>query len=414
MIKISELRVYTHFTNISHFFNKGADSSMENVRIGIIGLGMGFNHARTLASGKIRGASLVAVCDIKVSKQEMARTELPDTVKIWDDAEAMMSSGEIDAVIIATPHYDHPPMAMFAFEQGLHVLIEKPAGVYTKQVREMNKVAAESDKLFSIMYNQRCNPLYKKLRELISSGELGEIRRTNWIVTHWYRSQSYYDSGGWRATWAGEGGGVLINQSPHQLDLWQWITGMMPIRMRAFCSFGKYRNIEVEDDVTAYAEYENGATGVFITTTGEAPGSNRFEVTGDRGKIVIEDNKLTFWRLRVSETEFNREYEGGFGEPECWKCEIPVYGDDPQHSGIIQNFTDAILNGTPLIAPGEEGIHGLTLSNAMYLSTWTDEWVDIPMDEDSFYELLQERIKSSTYQKTVKEIGPVDLSTTFG
>ncbi|SMF88679.1 Predicted dehydrogenase [Paenibacillus uliginis N3/975] len=387
---------------------------MEEVRIGVIGLGMGFSHVRTLAAGKIRGASLTAVCDVKASKQDMARAELPDTVKIWDDAEAMLSSGEIDAVIIATPHYDHPSEAIFAFEQGLHVLIEKPAGVHTKQVREMNKVVAGSGKVFSIMYNQRCNPLYQKLRELIASGELGEIRRTNWIVTHWYRSQSYYDSGGWRATWAGEGGGVLINQCPHQLDLWQWITGMMPVRMRAFCSFGKYRNIEVEDDVTAYVEYENGATGVFITTTGEAPGTNRFEVTGDRGKIVIEDDKITFWRLRVSETEFNREYTGGFGEPECWKCEIPVYGDNPQHSGIIQNFTDAILNGTPLIAPGEEGIKGLTLSNAMHLSSWTDDWVDIPMDEDLYYELLQERIKNSTYQKTVKETGPVDMSTTFG
>lgn len=387
---------------------------MEQVRIGVIGLGMGFSHAKTLAEGKIHGASLAAVCDIQASKQEMAKTALPDGVKVWGDAKAMMSSGEIDAVIIATPHYEHPKEAIFAFEQGLHVLIEKPAGVHTKQVQEMNKVAAESGKVYSIMYNQRCNPLYQKLRELIASGELGEIRRTNWIVTHWYRSQSYYDSGGWRATWAGEGGGVLINQSPHQLDLWQWTTGLMPIRMRAFCSFGKYRNIEVEDDVTAYVEYANGATGVFITTTGEAPGTNRFEVTGECGKIVIENDKLTFWRLRVSETEFNQEFKGGFGEPECWKCEIPVFGNNPQHSGIMQNFTDAILKGTPLIAPGEEGIHGLTLSNAMHLSTWTDNWVNIPFDEDLYYEHLQERIKKSTYQKTVIETGPVDMTTTFG
>lgn len=387
---------------------------MQKLKIGVIGLGMGYSHARTLAAGTIRGACLAAVCDVQTAKREMAKAELPDEVSIWEDARAMMASGELDAVIIATPHYGHPEEAIFAFNHGLHVLIEKPAGVYTKQVREMNRIAAGSGKVFSIMYNQRCNPLYRKLRELIADGELGDIRRMNWIVTHWYRAQSYYDSGGWRATWAGEGGGVLINQSPHQLDLWQWTTGLMPLRIRAFCSFGKYRNIEVEDDVTAYAEYENGATGVFITTTGEAPGTNRFEVTGDRGKIVVEDDKLTFWRLRVPEPQFNREYTGGFGQPECWKCEIPVSGNNPQHAGIIQNFTDAILHGTPLIAPGEEGIKGLTLSNAMHLSSWKDDWVTLPLDEDLHHELLQEAIRSSTYQKEVRETGPADMSKTFG
>lgn len=387
---------------------------MDQVRVGVIGLGMGFSHARSLAAGQIAGARLSGVCDLNPAKLDEARAALPADVKLWSDADAMISSGEIDAILIATPHYAHPDMAIKCLNQGLHVLIEKPAGVYTKQVREMNRTAKDSGKVFSIMYNQRCNPLYKKLKELIADGELGEIRRMNWIITNWYRSQSYYDSGGWRATWAGEGGGVLINQSPHQLDLWQWTTGMMPKRMRAFCSFGKYRNIEVEDDVTAYAEYENGATAVFITTTGEAPGTNRYEVTGDRGKIVIEDGKLTFWRLRVNESEFNRQYTGGFGEPECWKCEVPIAGDNPQHNGIIQNFTDAILHGTPLIAPGEEGIHGLMLSNAMHLSTWTDNWVELPLNEDLYYEMLQERIANSSIRKTVKEIGPVDMSKTFG
>ena len=386
----------------------------QELRVGVVGLGMGYSHAKSLAQGRIRGARLAAVCDMQESKLNMAKSELSGDFKLWSDARALMSSGEIDAVIIATPHYSHPAEAAFAFEQGLHVLIEKPAGVYTKQVREMNEQAASSGKVFSIMYNQRCNPLYMKLRELISGGELGEIRRTNWIVTHWYRSQSYYDSGGWRATWAGEGGGVLINQSPHQLDLWQWTTGLMPVRIRAFCSFGKYRNIEVEDDVTAYAEYANGATGVFITTTGEAPGTNRFEVTGDRGKIVIEDDKLTFWRLVVPEQEFNRTYSGGFGAPEHWKCDIPVSRDNPQHEGIIQNFTNAVLHGEPLVAPGEDGILGLTLSNAMHLSSWTDQWVTLPLDEDLYYEMLQERIQSSNYRKTVRETGPADMSKTFG
>jgi predicted dehydrogenase len=387
---------------------------MDTVRLGIVGLGnMGSGHTNYLMEGKVKGARLTAVCDVVPGKKEWAMEKLGDNVAFFNSAEEMFASGLIDAVIVATPHYDHPSCAIQAFKHGLHVLIEKPAGVYTKQVREMNEVAVGSGKVFGIMYNQRTNPLYQKLRDLIQSGELGEIKRTNWIITNWYRTQSYYNSGGWRATWAGEGGGVLINQDPHQLDLWQWTIGMMPKRVRAFCHFGKHRDIEVDDDVTAYVEYENGATGVFVTTTGEAPGTNRFEVTGDRGKIVIEDGKMTFWRLRVGEAEFNRTYTGAFGQPECWKCDIPVHGSNPEHMGITQNFVDTILGRATLIAPGEEGIKGLTLSNAMYLSTWTDNWVDLPIDEDLFYELLQERIRNSKSKKATTESVVADVSGTF-
>ena len=375
---------------------------MEKVRIGIIGLGnMGTGHAKYLVNNEVKDAQLTAVCEFRADRLEWAKENLGEGVQLFDNLDTFLTSGIIDGVLIATPHYDHPDVAARAFKAGLHVLCEKPAGVYTKQVRQMNEAAQASGKVFSMMYNQRTNPLYKKLKDLVSSGELGEIRRTNWIITNWYRSQSYYDSGGWRATWAGEGGGVLINQDPHQLDLWQWTIDMMPKRVRAFCYFGKHRNIEVEDDVTAFVEYENGATGLFVTTTGEAPGTNRFELSGDRGKIVIEDGKLTFWRLRVSEREFNETYKGGFGQPECWKCEIPIEGQETGHKGITQNWVDAILHGTPLVAPGEEGIKGLMLSNAMLLSTWTDNWVDLPIDEELFEQHLQDKIKNSTVNKEV-------------
>ncbi|OKP66556.1 oxidoreductase [Paenibacillus sp. P3E] len=386
---------------------------MTKVRYGIIGIGnMGRAHALSLLED-VKGAELAAVCDISPERLEWAVDQLPEKVKHFSTATAMFQSGAIDAVLISTPHYDHPPLAIEALGYGLHVLIEKPAGVYTKAVQEMNDAAAKSDRKFGIMYNQRTNPLYQKLRELIQAGELGEVRRTNWIITNWYRSQNYYDSGGWRATWAGEGGGVLLNQDPHQLDLWQWTTGMMPVRIRAFCHFGKYRKIEVEDDVTAYAEYANGATGLFITTTGEAPGTNRFEITGDNGKIVIEDGTLTFWRLRIPEPVFNAEFKGGFGAPECWKCEIPVgKGDGEQHKGILRNFTNAILFDEPLLAPGEEGIHGLTLSNAMYLSAWTDNWVELPIDSDLFHEKLMEKVQNSTFQKDITAQTTLNVSGT--
>ncbi|MEK5254540.1 Gfo/Idh/MocA family oxidoreductase [Paenibacillus sp. FSL F4-0125] len=377
---------------------------MSTVRYGIIGIGnMGTAHAQSLLS-EIKGAELTAVCDIREERLKWAEEQLPENIRKYSTPKELFESRIMDAVLICTPHYDHPTLAIAAFEHGYHVLVEKPAGVYTKAVQQMNDAAAKSGRKFGMMYNQRTNPLYQKLRDLIQSGELGEIRRTNWIITDWYRSQNYYNSGGWRATWAGEGGGVLLNQDPHQLDLWQWTTGMMPKRIRAFCHFGKYRNIEVEDDVTAYVEYENGATGLFITTTGEAPGTNRFEINGDNGKIVVEDGKLTFWRLRTPEPQFNAEFTGGFGSPECWKCEIPVEnGGGEQHKGILRNFTNAILHDEVLLAPGEEGIKGLTLSNVMYLSAWTDNWVELPIDSDLFYEKLMEKVKNSTFQKEISE-----------
>jgi len=366
------------------------------MRIGIIGLGnMGAGHARYLAAGEVAGGVLTAVCDPRPECAAWAKEQLGDKVAVFAETQALLDSGLVDGVVIATPHYDHPLTAKLAFERGLHVLCEKPAGVATRQVRQMNEAAQAAGTVFSIVYNQRTNPLYAKVKDLVAAGELGEIRRTNWIITNWYRAQSYYNSGGWRATWAGEGGGVLINQAPHQIDLWQWTIGMMPTKVRAFCHFGKYHQIEVEDDVTAYVEYGNGATGLFVTSTGEAPGTNRLELVGDRGKIVVEDGKLSFWRLRVPEPEFNRSYTGLFGQPECWTCEVPIEGEESGHKGIMQNWVDAVLHGTPLIAPGEEGIRGLTLSNAMLLSTWTDNWAELPIDEELFEHHLQERIRQS-------------------
>ncbi|WKZ92054.1 Gfo/Idh/MocA family oxidoreductase [Chimaeribacter arupi] len=368
---------------------------MEKLRFGIIGIGnIGTVHARYLLDGVISEACLAAVCDNDRSKHPAIRRLVGEGLPLFEDAEAMITSGLIDTVIVATPHYDHPRLSMLAMRHGLHTLCEKPAGVYTAQVQEMNACARTCDVVFGIMYNQRPNPLYQKVKALIDGGELGEIRRSNWIITNWYRSQSYYDAGGWRATWKGEGGGVLLNQDPHQLDLWQWLVGM-PVRLRAFCQFGKHRQIEVDDEVTAYAEYANGATGVFITTVAETPGTNRLEITGDRGKVVVEEGRLRYWRLCEPEPAFNARWRNGFGEPECWEITVPVAPACSDHRVITANFCAAVLRGEPLIAPGVEGIHGLTLSNAMHLSTWTDDWVTLPLDEAHYLALLQQRINAS-------------------
>ena len=381
---------------------------MDTVRVGIIGLGgMGSNHAGYLSRGEIPGARLAAVCDVEPARLQNVSEKYGEDVQAFDSADALFEAKCIDAVIVATPHYFHPPLVTQALERGYHAMSEKPAGVYTKQVRQMNEVAAKSDRVFGVMFNQRTRGDHQKLKELVESGELGEIKRTIYIINDWFRAQSYYDSGGWRATWAGEGGGVLANQCPHNLDLWQWICGM-PERIRAFCHFGKYHDIEVEDDVTAYAEYANGATGVFITSTGEAPGTNRLEISADNGKVVLEGGKITFWRTRVPSSQFLKEWPNGFGSPEVWKCEVPFRGGGEEHRGITKNWVQAIRQGTPLLASGDEGIRGVELANAMMLSTWTDDWVDIPVDEERFYEELQKRVAQSEVKKEGGKVMDVD------
>ena len=376
---------------------------MQKVKLGIIGVGnMGSGHAANILAGKCPEIELTAVADRREARRQWAKDTLPEGTAIFEEGSDLIQSGLCDAVHICTPHYQHPTLAMEAFAAGLHVMCEKPAGVYTKAVREMNEAAEKSGKVFAMMFNQRTNCVYRKMHEMVHSGQLGELKRVNWIITDWYRTQAYYDSGSWRATWAGEGGGVLLNQCPHQLDLLQWLTGM-PSKVRAYCRYGKWHDIEVEDDVTAYLEYPNGATGVFITTTGDAPGTNRFEVTGTLGKLVCENDKLTFWKLAQDEREFCRTATEGFAQPQCQQVEVETDGENLQHVGVLNAFAGKILHGTPLVAEGTEGLGGLTLSNAMHLSSWLGRAVDIPFDEELFLSELNKR-RATSRKKESKDI----------
>lgn len=376
---------------------------MEKVRVGIIGIGnMGSSHSTRIANGEVPDMTLAAVADLKASRREWARENLAEGTRIFESAEELLEYDGIDAVIVSTPHYDHPRLVIQALRKGLHAMCEKPAGVYTKQVREMNEEAVKHNLVFGMMFNQRTNHIYRKMHELVTGGTYGNIKRVNWIVTDWYRSQAYYDSGDWRATWDGEGGGVLLNQCPHNLDLIQWICGM-PSRVQAFCHEGKWHNIEVEDDVTAYLEYPGGATGVFITSTADAPGTNRFEVDLERAKIVCENDRIEVYELDESEREFCFTTKEGFAKPKGRFAEIVTDGENPQHNGVLAAFAGAILRGTPLVADGREGIHGLTLSNAMHLSSWLGQPVEIPFDEELFLQELNKRRAKSKAKENVLE-----------
>ena len=386
---------------------------MSKIKLGIIGIGnMGSGHASNIEAGSCPEIELVAIADNNPDRLEWAKGKYSESVTYFDDAIAMLDSGLIDSCLIAVPHYDHCNFAIECMKRNIHVMVEKPAGVYTKQVREMNEESQKHpDVVFGMMFNQRTNCVYRKLRELVKSGKYGEIRRTNWLITNWYRPQSYYNSGGWRATWSGEGGGVLLNQCPHQLDLWQWICGM-PVKVDAHLHFGKWHDIEVEDDVSAYVEYANGATGVFITTTGDAHGSNRFEIQMDGAKFVVENDKLTMEEYEMSEPEFSKTNEQPFGTVNSKHIEVETDGENPQHIGVLNAWADAILHGGKLVAEGAEGINGLTLSNAMHLSAFLDKEIELPFDEELYYNELMKRVATSRRKDNVKAVF-ADTSNTY-
>ena len=379
---------------------------MDKVRYGIIGLG---NQGSTYTTkifdgGKAIDAVVTAFCDNDQTKIDAlkAKTTNKDAVYFTNYIE-MLDSGLCDAVLVEVPHYQHPEIVIECLERGIHVICEKPAGVYTKQVKEMNAVAEKSDAKFGMMFNQRTNCLYRKMREMIQNGDIGEIERVTWIITDWFRTQIYYDSGSWRATWAGEGGGVLFNQCPHQLDLVQWVVGMLPKSVNAFCHYGKWHDIEVEDDVTAYFEYENGATGMFITTTGEAPGTNRFEVSGTKGKLLCENKELWFFKNDADTKELIETSSEGFKKPGCEKILVETDGQNTQHAGIINNFTAALLGKEELFVSGTDGIAGVELMNAISLSGWLGgQKVSLPVDEDVYLAELDKRRAVSRLKTEVK------------
>lgn len=372
---------------------------MEQVRIGVIGVGnVGFMHVTNLYQKKVEGAVLKAVCDIRQQRLTLCKERFPG-VSCYEDYRELLHSGEVDAVLVAVPHRLHALIAGEAFRAGLHVLVEKPLDVSVTKAEELIGEARRSGRVFAVMLNQRTSPLFQKAREIVQGGLLGELKRSVWIVTNWYRTQRYYDSGDWRASWRGEGGGVLLNQAPHNLDLWQWICGM-PISVTAFCNVAKYHRIEVEDEATIYTKYENGATGLFVTATGEYPGTNRLEISGDRGKLVLENSRLSWWQLKESERDICFQSQEAFPEIGWDYREFHITERESGHVGILQNFTNAIRFGEPLLSPGESGLNELAISNAAYLSEWTgNREIRLPFDSREFDRRLEARSACSTVKR---------------
>jgi predicted dehydrogenase len=376
----------------------------DRIRLGIIGFGaQGATYAKLIADGKALSIVLGAIAANGRSKASAVSEQHPG-VPFFDDYIAMLDSGTVDAVVVTVPSYLHPEVAIAALKRGLHVMVEKPSGVYTKQVAELNAFSATRPELtFGVMFNQRSNPLYRRLKEIIDAGEIGAIRRTNWVMTTSWRPQAYYDQSAWRGTWGGEGGGVLVNQAPHQLDLWQWLCGV-PRSVFARVSYGFRRDISVEDDVTAIVDYGGGVTGVFVTATHDIDGTDRLEILGEAGKIVVEQGRrATVTRLDAPELEIGRSMDLAeiqqlhlreFDATSISTREIIELSSawGVQHAATLENFAANILNGTPLLAPGADGIASVRLANAIHLSSWLGREVGLDFDEDEYLALLNQRI----------------------
>jgi predicted dehydrogenase len=384
---------------------------MNTLRVGLIGMGnIGRHHAGYLLEGKVPRCELTAVCSTSPHKlQDYARRGL----KVFGDAAELLRSGACDAALIATPHYQHTTLGLAAFEAGLHVMVEKPISAHKADAERLIAVArARPAQKFAAMFQLRVEPRYLRMRKLIEDGELGRILRVNWINTDWFRTEAYYASGGWRATWKGEGGGVLINQCLHNLDTLQWLLGL-PARVRGFCRLGRFHAIEVEDDVTACLEWPDGASGVFISNTGETPGTNRFEIAGSRGRLVLENNKLAFTRNDADCLDYSRAAKSGFAKPDVWQAALPFENAPAPHATLMQNFVEAILDGAPLIAPGEQGLGSVELANAILYSSLLGQTVELPLDGAAYERKLHELIAGSKLEKKVVAATNDDFAKSF-
>jgi predicted dehydrogenase len=360
------------------------------LRVATAGLGtMGTKYADLLRNGKITGAKLAAVCN----RRPEPRAAYPEA-QGFGNFDDLLKAKAADAVIIATPHYAHTTVALAALRHGLHVLVDKPIAVHKADAEKMLAAHRGKQSVFAIMFQMRTDPRFRKLKELLAGDRLGNIQRMQWTLTDWFRTDTYYRTGKWRATWAGEGGGILLNQAPHQLDLLQWLIGQ-PQRVRAWCHLGKYHQIEVEDEVTAYLEFPGGATGVLIASTGETPGTNRLEIACDRARLVLEGQQLSVDTNRVPTAKLRATSPEMFAVPQTTHKEFTFEPPATAHRTVVQNFVDAIRKGTPLIAPAEEGLRSLELANAMLLSSLTNQAVDLPMSARRYAALLNKLIATS-------------------
>lgn len=379
----------------------------DKVRLGVIGLGnIGQQHIRHVLSGAVQRCEITALASRNP-------TPLVDDIgaRHFTDYRDLIASGEVDAVLVATPTMSHKAIGDCALEAGLHVLMEKPIGLSIGEGEALLERCSD-EQVFALMLNQRMDPVFARMKAQLDEGAIGKLQRSHWTMTNWFRPEVYFQVSDWRATWRGEGGGLLVNQCIHNLDIFQWLCGM-PASVRGFCGFGKYHDIEVEDEATAWFEYGNGATGVFVGSTGEAPGVNRFDIVGDLGMLSYDGERLLLTENQPGTAQFSRETRDMFGQPERREKDCTPGHTVNQHALIISNFVKAILDGEPLIAPAREGLNSLAIANAILLSAWSGEQVSLPLDSQVYQQALDQRLAHSGLREKADIEARVDMDKSY-
>lgn len=377
------------------------------LRLGLIGLGnIARQHIHNIEIGAVADCQVSAVCSRNRPE------DLPAGARHFSDYQAMINSGLCDAVLVASPTLYHQEMGMAVLAAGLHLLMEKPIALSNAQAETLLAIK-KADQVFALMLNQRCAPVFQTMKALIDGGELGPIQRSHWTMTNWFRPDVYFAVSDWRATWKGEGGGLLVNQCIHNLDIFQWLCGL-PERVQGFCSMGKYHPIEVEDEAMAFFHYANGATGTFVGSTGEAPGFNRLEIVGDKASLSFDGERLLLHKNSPASSSFCKQTRDMFGMPELEVSDItPRATPVNQHAAILNNFVDAIARGAPLIAPAEEGLKSLGLANAILMSHWRGEAVSCPPESAAYQQLLDSKIAASSLREKQHIDVDIDINKSF-
>ena len=381
------------------------------VRVGLIGFGkQGSHYVRMFIEHRLFSRfRLTAIADTCPQKLQWIKDNIGSEIECFDSAEAMLSSGIIDACIITTPHPMHPEHVIMCLQHGIHVLCDKPAGVHILQVQQMNREAEKHpDLVFSIMFNQRTNCAYRKLKSIIETEEYGKVRRISWTINNWYRSRYYYDSFDWRGIWKGSFGGTIMDQCPHQVDLWQWMFGM-PDKVTCRMGFGSHHDIEVEDEVSAIMEYKDGCIGTFNASTSVPNGQNTLEVNLDAANIRIRGNSVFVEKFCMPEAKWQQSPRGIYEKMDVApEVEIPTDGKNAQHKGVIEAWINRILGKGEGSNDGKEGLASVMLSNAMYMSAFTGKTVSLPLDGQEYYNELMKKVKTSKTKPPVKDpLAPV-------
>ncbi|MEM3041144.1 MAG: Gfo/Idh/MocA family oxidoreductase [Nitrososphaerota archaeon] len=347
----------------------------EPVKFGIVGTGVGANFcAQGLARiTEARIAELVAVSSQR--KEHASEFVSKYGLKLWyTDYKEMLQKAPVDAVIINTPHHLHHPIAMEAMKAGKHVLVDKPMAISLREADEMIREAERRRVRLGVIFQSRFDPIIRKVKVATEEGEFGKLILGEAVV-EWFRTQEYYDNSSWRGRWATEGGGALINQSIHTIDLLTWIMGP-PKYLWAQIDTVAHK-IEVEDLAVAAIRFENGALGVIQGSTAVYPGlATRLEIHGTKGTAIIEGEVLKRWSV-VGEEEVIAEgaKEGlkSWARPEL----VPA----TNHASLIKDFAQAILEAREPYVDGVEGRRSLEIIMAIYKSATSNRTVDFPVKE---------------------------------